>query len=642
MTLRNLRIRAKPGPTGPDVTPPTPPTSVSAVWDGTNVTVTWSGATDDVGVVTYVVSRNGNRINYSTTSPYVDHVTVGGSYVYTIEAIDAVGHISDPSDGAVVTVVPPDTTPPSVPTGVLAQWDSSTQKVTIKWNPSTGAPVTYIVYRDGQPIAFSLSPYLDPIATTGTYVYTIASVDQPGNVSAQSAGSSVDVLATDPVDTTPPSVPSGVAASWDGAHINLTWNPSTGGAVTYIITMNGNPINFDTASPYQDTRGPGSYTYKIQSVDAAGNVSAYSSTVTVIVPGGFTPTVPADGKTEVTAALQNFFDYLPPGTALNPTIVNLPRNAVYWTDGTIQPHKDHLIVHGNNAQLVQKAKSTSSRQHGGIYLYNRTDMKFDHLTVVGSQPNPIWNGPNDNATGHNYNGTYNPSYSDQQHGWIVYDCVDVELDNANAKNVWGDFWYWGGGAFNDNCNLTNSLGSISGRQGLTVNSATNCLMTNLTIDRPARHIIDLESNGGDAGCDTVTISYVKGTGGRLGWIASSGSSSIDNSNITIDHHTLTNQFLGLVCHGGGTLHRTNWVVTNCTGSSQDWNGETLSNQNIDFSTTGCVMDFNLVDGVHVHNNHQSVRPSPPGKIMWLVNATFCTGLDVSGNSGNNLAGELYP
>src|SRR5262245_34944109 len=93
----------------PDTQPPAPPGNLTATGNLTgSVSLTWSAATDNVGVAAYNIHRStsngftpspGNRIGQSTTLNYVDVISVG-TYYYRATAQDAAGNISAPSNQA--------------------------------------------------------------------------------------------------------------------------------------------------------------------------------------------------------------------------------------------------------------------------------------------------------------------------------------------------------------------------------------------------------------------------------------------------------------------------------------------------------------------------------------------------------------
>lgn len=85
---------------------------------------------------------------------------------------------------------PPDTQPPTVPTGLSATTQSQT-RVALSWNPSTDnvAVAGYKVYRDGSYLGSSAdtSFYDNTCTANTTYYYSVSAYDGRGNESAQCA-----------------------------------------------------------------------------------------------------------------------------------------------------------------------------------------------------------------------------------------------------------------------------------------------------------------------------------------------------------------------------------------------------------------------------------------------------------------------
>ena len=86
---------------------PSVPSGVTAVADSASqATVRWTASTDAVGVASYRVLRNGAAVAEAVTSTsFVDTaVAPGGTYSYTVSAVDAAGNRSGESEPAVVRV----------------------------------------------------------------------------------------------------------------------------------------------------------------------------------------------------------------------------------------------------------------------------------------------------------------------------------------------------------------------------------------------------------------------------------------------------------------------------------------------------------------------------------------------------------
>src|SRR5262249_21206011 len=115
-------------------------------------------------------------------------------------------------------------------------------------------------------------------------------------------------------DNQPPTAPATLTATGSLGQVSLSWSASTDnigvtGYSVYRSTTSGftpstaNRIAQVTGTSYTDTGlAPGTYYYKVQAVDAAGNLSASSPQASAVVPADTTPptvslTAPAAGAT---------------------------------------------------------------------------------------------------------------------------------------------------------------------------------------------------------------------------------------------------------------------------------------------------------------------------------------------------------
>jgi chitodextrinase len=80
----------------PDLTPPTAPTALGvASASQTGVTLAWTAATDNVGVVAYDVFLGGTQIGTTTTTQFdVGGLACGHTYGFDVDARDAAGNVS--------------------------------------------------------------------------------------------------------------------------------------------------------------------------------------------------------------------------------------------------------------------------------------------------------------------------------------------------------------------------------------------------------------------------------------------------------------------------------------------------------------------------------------------------------------------
>ena len=198
-----------------DTTPPGATTGLAANASGTSVSLTWTAATDNVGVVRYNVHRSttsgftpstANRIAQPTGTSYTDTGLAAGTYFYKVTAEDAAGNVGAPSAQASATIA--DTTPPTAPTGLNAtggagqaalSWTAATDNIgVVRYNvhrSTTSGFTPSTANRIAQPTGTS---YTDTGLAAGTYFYKVTAEDAAGNVGAPSAQASATVTNSAP------------------------------------------------------------------------------------------------------------------------------------------------------------------------------------------------------------------------------------------------------------------------------------------------------------------------------------------------------------------------------------------------------------------------------------------------------------
>jgi chitodextrinase len=334
-----------------DGTPPTAPTGVVATVNTDNsVAVSWSAASDDVGVTGYLVLRNGVQVGTTSGALSFTDATAAAktNYAYTVEAVDAASNTSAASaPPAIVTTAPsPDTTPPTVPANVVATPVNATS-TSLTWAASTDdvGVVRYLIFRGGVQVGTSTSlTYPDAgLSPSTSYSYTVSAQDAAGNTSA----ASVAALVTTPAlpDTTPPTVPTNVAAVATGATaVTVSWAAASDdvGVVRYLVFRAGVQVGTSTSLSYPDTGlAPStSYTYAVFAQDAAGNTSPTSATATITTPAladTTKPTVP---------------------TNLKVTATNATSTALTWTASTDNVGVTRYLVFRGGVQIGTSATAT--------------------------------------------------------------------------------------------------------------------------------------------------------------------------------------------------------------------------------------------------------------------------------------------
>jgi chitodextrinase len=297
-----------------DTTPPLAPANLTVTATSpTQINLSWTASTDDVGVTGYKVERcsgagcsNFAQIATPTGTILSDTgLTASTSYSYRVRAADAANNLSVFSSTATAsTMAGPDTTPPTAPTNLTATAASSAQ-INLSWTASTdNVGVTgYRVERCQGAGCTTFTQIATPTTTTfndtglapsTSYSYRVRATDAAGNLSPYSA----TATATTAADTTPPSAPTNLTATAaSSTQINLAWTASTDnvGVTGYKVERcqsagcsNFTQIAAPAGTTFNDTglAASTSYSYRVRATDAAGNLSGFSNTATASTQAG--------------------------------------------------------------------------------------------------------------------------------------------------------------------------------------------------------------------------------------------------------------------------------------------------------------------------------------------------------------------
>ena len=398
---------------GVDTTPPTAPTSLTATAvSSTQVNLSWTASTDNVGVTGYKVERCQGagcttfaQIATPTATSYNDTgLTSNTSYSYRVRASDAAGNLSGYSTVASATTPVPDTQPPTVPTGLSATSISSSQ-INLSWTASTdNVGVT------GYPIercqGAGCTTFAALVTVPGTtyndiglspnvsYTYRVRATDAAGNLSGYSN------LAT---ATTPA--------------ISLTVSPRVT-ALTFTRTQ-------------QFTVNNGSV---IWSVDGVAGGSA--STGTISSTGLYTPPS-STGTHTVTAATS---DQSQSGSA-TVDITNYP--------GTFTFHNDNLRTGQNTNETVLTLANVNQAQFGKLFSSPVDGLSFASPLYVANLSIPG-------------NGFHNVVYVTTEHDSVYA----FDADGLSSTPLW-HVSFLVNGATTVPCADTGECGDIPNEIGIT-------------------------------------------------------------------------------------------------------------------------------------------------------------------------------
>jgi chitodextrinase len=269
------------------------------------------------GLLNFVVGTGGSSYNgYGFRSPLESNSVIRNNTVkgvlkltlrqgsYDYQFMPAAGYsFTDSGSGTCHNggVAPPaDTTPPTV--NMTAPSNGATisgSNVTVSASASDNVGVFGVQFKlDGNSLGSedTASPYSVILNTTtmanGSHSLSAVARDAAGNLSTEASITvTVNNAAPPPADTTPPSVPTGLASpSKTNTSVTLSWNASTdtggSGLAGYKLYRNGTQIaNIPVGGglTYTDTgrTASTSYSYTIAAYDNAANNSAQSSALSV-------------------------------------------------------------------------------------------------------------------------------------------------------------------------------------------------------------------------------------------------------------------------------------------------------------------------------------------------------------------------
>jgi hypothetical protein len=124
--------------TSNDTVAPSQPVLTAPSASNTAISLSWTASTDNVGVVAYVLTRNGSVISYrqpGATLDYFDQqLTPGTTYTYTVAALDAAGNLSTVATTTKSTTgVAPPTVLTLVATGATYQYAANAAAPVSGW-----------------------------------------------------------------------------------------------------------------------------------------------------------------------------------------------------------------------------------------------------------------------------------------------------------------------------------------------------------------------------------------------------------------------------------------------------------------------------------------------------------------------------
>jgi fibronectin type 3 domain-containing protein len=320
------------------------------------------------GAPSGLASNSGFTASNNTTlggSPYVNRAGKDYHFVNGSPCALLVGDVASSVKwlGGTTPAPTPDTTNPTVSITSPSNNATVSGVVSVSANASDNVGVAKVEFSvDGSlKLTDNSSPYSYSLDTktlnNGNHTVSAKAFDAAGNSATNTITINVQNL-----DTTSPNAPSGLSASAaNSTTVNLAWSSAsdTGanqtGVVKYNVLRNGVVIAQPTSTSYIDNGRSANtqYTYAIQAVDGAGNVSANSNTATVT-----TPSAPDTTPPSIPSNVQ--------GNAVNATQINLTWSTATDTGGSgLAGYNVYRSGSKVNSNLITATSYSDSTVSGG-------------------------------------------------------------------------------------------------------------------------------------------------------------------------------------------------------------------------------------------------------------------------------------
>src|SRR5437879_7036730 len=230
-----------------DTTPPSVPTGLTAsAVSSSQINLSWTASSDNVGVSGYRVYRGGTQIATTSATSFANTgLAPSTTYTYTVAAYDAAGNLSAQSSSASATTpAPPDTTPPSVTINQAAG----------QADPTSSSPINFTAVFSEPVSGFSGAGVTLSGTAGGTKTVTVRRGPSTYNVAVSGMTTSGTVLA---------SIPAGVAS--DAAGNLNTASTSTDNSVTFTFVS---PIVLENQQP-----GSGNWQMWLRGIPPADDIN---------------------------------------------------------------------------------------------------------------------------------------------------------------------------------------------------------------------------------------------------------------------------------------------------------------------------------------------------------------------------------
>jgi hypothetical protein len=282
----------------PTPTAPSAPSSLTArAISSSQISLAWlDNSSDESG---FYVERSLDGTSYSRIATVGANVkaysntglTASKKYYYRVRAYNAAGNSSASNIASATTSAA--TTKPTAPSSLTLSVASSSQ-INLTWNDNSGNESGFRIERstDGttftqiaQNAAGDRTYSATGLTASKKYYFRVRAYNSAGSSAYSNTASATTKAAA---DTQAPTAPTGLKLqSKTSSSASIIWTASTDnvGVTGYHVYRNGSKISDSSNVTHVDNGlAPGTYTYSVRALDAAGNVSAHSNKISVTIP----------------------------------------------------------------------------------------------------------------------------------------------------------------------------------------------------------------------------------------------------------------------------------------------------------------------------------------------------------------------
>jgi endonuclease/exonuclease/phosphatase family metal-dependent hydrolase/fibronectin type 3 domain-containing protein len=443
--------------------PTSPPALAAAASSTSQITLTWTASTDNVGVTGYSIERcagagctNFSQIGTSTSPGYSDTgLAAASTYVYRVRATDAMGNFSGYSSSvSAATLTPPPSAPASPAPAIGAT--GAALATTLAWSASTNASQYDVLLSATNPPTIvsanqSATSYQASALKAGTTYYWQVVAKGPGGSTSGSIWSFTTAST--------PAVPAGPAPAAGATSIAvttaLTWSASANATSYDVAFGTSNPPAIVSSNQTSLTYNPGTllagtkYFWQVVAKgmggSTTGSVWSFTTAAAPAVPAG---PAPAAGATSVAVTTALTWSASANATSYDVAFGTSNPPAVVSSDQTAASYQPAALIAGTTYYWQIVAKGQGGSTAGPVWTFataaavrptpvaaygfnegkGTTTADASGNSRTGTVSNATWSSAGKNGGALSFNGSSSRV--------IVADVAALRLSNAMTVEAW--------------------------------------------------------------------------------------------------------------------------------------------------------------------------------------------------------------